>query len=207
MKNRYDKVMENIEVSAEMRDRILNNIKKLDLNKTPNKVVPFHNYKKYLSIAACFVILLAGSFAIHNIKSLTNETPPDLAVPDIVEYSSAEELSKAIGFTVKEIQNVPLEVETVQYTAFWKELGEIQYAGQDNTVVLRMAVSDEEVSGDYAEYTSIKSIIINDYSVTFKGNNGKYNLAVWQTGGYSYSVQFTKAISQQEMLTTVQSVK
>lgn len=207
MKNRYDEVMENIEVSAEMRDRILNNIKELDLNKTPNNVVPFRNYKKYLSFAACFVILLVGSFTIHNIKSLTNETPPDLAVPDIVEYSSAEELSKAIGFTVKEIQNVPFDVETVQYTAYWKELGEIQYAGQDNTVVLRMAASDEDVSGDYTEYTNIKSFMINDDSVTFKGNDGKYMLAVWQTGGYSYSLQFTKAISEQEMLTTVQSVK
>lgn len=207
MKNKYDKIMENIEVTPEVRDRILNNINKLDLEKTPNKVIPFHNYKKYLSIAACFVILLASSFLLHNLISSRNGAPPQQVVPDIVEYSSAKELSKAIGFTVKEIQNVPFTVETTKYTAYWKKLGQIQYTGQDNTAVLRMEASDEDISGDYTEYTSIKSIIINGASVTLKGNDGKYILAVWETVGYSYSIKFTNAISEKEMLTTVQSVK
>jgi hypothetical protein len=70
-----------------------------------------------------------------------------------------------------------------------------------------MAAHDEDVSGDYNEYSSIKSLTVNGDSVTFKGNGEKYVLAVWQGGGYSYSVQFTKAISEQELLTTVQSVK
>ena len=207
MKNRYAKIMKNIEVTPDMRDRILNNINKLDLEKTPNKVVPFHNYKKYLSIAACFVILLASSFLLHNLISSRNGAPPQQVVPDIVEYSSAKELSKAIGFTVKEIQNVPFTVETMKYTAYWEKLGEIQYEGQDNTAVLRMEASDEDVSGDYTEYTSIKSIIINNESVTIKGNDGKYMLAVWKTAGYSYSIQFTNAISEQVMLNIVQSVR
>lgn len=207
MKIRYNKVMEKIEVTIEMRDRILNNINNLDLDKTSNRVVPFRNYKKYFSIVACFVILLTGSHILNKTINLTNGTPTDQALPDIVAYNSAEELSKAIGFTVKEIQNVPFEVVTVRYTEYWKELGEIQYAGQDNTVVLRMAAGDEDVSGDYTDYTSIKSFMINDDNVTFKGNDGKYMLAAWQTGGYSYSMQFAKAISEQEMLTTVKSLK
>jgi len=206
LKNRYDKVMNNLEVTVEMRDRILTNINRLDWNKIPNKMIPFSNYKKYLSIAACFMLLLVGSVLVQNMINWTKE-PLQQAIPDIVEYPSAHELSKAVGFTVKEIQDVPFEVQTVQYTAYWKELSQIRYIGRNNTVVLRMAAGSKDVSGDYTVYTDIKNITVNGHSVTLKGDANKYRTAVWQAQEYSYSVQFTEGISEQEMLNTLQSVE
>ncbi len=206
MKNRYGKVMNHIEVTTDMRDRILNNINRLDLNQIPDKIMPFPNYKKYLSIAACFVILLVGSFLVQNRINWTRE-PTQQAIPDIVEYHSANELSKAVGFTVKEIQNIPFEVETVQYTAYWKELAEIRSIGRNNTLVFRMAARSEDVSGDYSVYTDIKNVTVNGTLVTLKGDASKYKIAVWQAEGYSYSVQFTEAVSEQEMIITLQNVE
>lgn len=206
MKNRYGKVMNHIEVTTDMRDRILNNINRLDLNQIPDKIMPFPNYKKYLSIAACFVILLVGSFLVQNRINWTRE-PTQQAIPDIVEYHSANELSKAVGFTVKEIQNIPFEVETVQYTAYWKELAEIRSIGRNNTLVFRMAARSEDVSGDYSVYTDIKNITVNGTLFTLKGDASKYKIAVWQAEGYSYSVQFTEAVSEQEMIITLQNVE
>lgn len=206
MKNRYGKVMNHIEVTTDMRDRILNNINRLDLNQIPDKIMPFPNYKKYLSIAACFVILLVGSFLVQNRINWTRE-PTQQAIPDIVEYHSANELSKAVGFTVKEIQNIPFEVETVQYTAYWKELAEIRSIGRNNTLVFRMAARSEEVSGDYSVYTDIKNVTVNGALFTLKGDASKYKIAVWQAEGYSYSVQFTEAVSEQEMIITLQNVE
>lgn len=206
MKNRYGKVMNHIEVTMDMRDRILNNINRLDLNQIPDKIMPFPNYKKYLSIAACFVILLVGSFLVQNRINWTRE-PTQQAIPDIVEYHSANELSKAVGFTVKEIQNIPFEVETVQYTAYWKELAEIRSIGRNNTLVFRMAARSEDVSGDYSVYTDIKNVTVNGTLVTLKGDASKYKIAVWQAEGYSYSVQFTEAVSEQEMIITLQNVE
>ncbi|MBE7721277.1 hypothetical protein [Lacrimispora indolis] len=206
MKNRYGKVMNHIEVTTDMRDRILNNINRLDLNQIPDKIMPFPNYKKYLSIAACFVILLVGSFLVQNRINWTRE-PTQQAIPDIVEYHSANELSKAVGFTVKEIQNIPFEVETVQYTAYWKELAEIRSIGRNNTLVFRMAARSEDVSGDYSVYTDIKNVTVNGTLFTLKGDASKYKIAVWQAEGYSYSVQFTEAVSEQEMIITLQNVE
>ena len=206
MKNRYGKVMNHIEVTTDMRDRILNNINRLDLNQIPYKIMPFPNYKKYLSIAACFVILLVGSFLVQNRINWTRE-PTQQAIPDIVEYHSANELSKAVGFTVKEIQNIPFEVETVQYTAYWKELAEIRSIGRNNTLVFRMAARSEDVSGDYSVYTDIKNVTVNGTLFTLKGDASKYKIAVWQAEGYSYSVQFTEAVSEQEMIITLQNVE
>jgi len=206
LKNRYGKVMNHIEVTTDMRDRILNNINRLDLNQIPDKIMPFPNYKKYLSIAACFVILLVGSFLVQNRINWTRE-PTQQAIPDIVEYHSANELSKAVGFTVKEIQNIPFEVETVQYTAYWKELAEIRSIGRNNTLVFRMAARSEDVSGDYSVYTDIKNVTVNGTLFTLKGDASKYKIAVWQAEGYSYSVQFTEAVSEQEMIITLQNVE
>lgn len=206
MENRYDKVMKNIEVTAEMRDRILNNINHLDLDKIPNKVIPFHNYKKYLSIAACFVFLLVGLIIIHNTINVPNK-PPLLEETGIVDHSTIGELSEAVGFTVKELQDIPFDVDTVNYTSYWEDLAEITYTGQNNTAVLRMAPRNEDISGDYSEYASIKNYTLHGYDITIKGNNGRYNLAVWQADGFSYAVHFAEAISEQEMLTTIESLQ
>lgn len=206
MKNRYDEAMKNIVVTNEMRDRILNNISKLDLQKTSKKTLPFPQFKKYLSIAACFAVLFVGSVIVHNTINLPSE-PPVQIVPEIVSYHSNAELSDAIGFTVKEIQELPFEIESVKYTSYWGELADIEYAGSDNTAIFRMASGDEDVSGYYGEFTSVESHMINGYDVTIKGNDGQYLLAVWQNDGYSYSVQFIEPVSQQEMFDTIQSIK
>ncbi|WP_312432635.1 hypothetical protein [Lacrimispora sp.] len=206
MKNKYDEVMKNIEVTDEMRDRILNNIRKLDLEKTSKRTLPFPQFKKVLSIAACFAILIVGSVIVHNTFNLPSE-PPVQIIPDIVSYHSAAELSDALGFAVKEIKELPFEIESVKYTSFWGELAEIEYAGSDNTAIFRMASGDKDVSGYYDEFTSVESLKISSYDVTIKGSDGQYLLAVWQSNGYSYSVQFIEPVSQQVMLDTIQNIK
>lgn len=205
MKNRYDEVMEHIEVTDEMRDRILNNITSLNLEKTPVKAAPSPNYRRYLSIAACFVFLIVGSVFIHNAVNVPSD-PPIQGTPDIVTYQSVHELSDSIGFTVKEIQELPFEIESVKYTSYWGELADIEYVGSDNTAIFRMAVGDEDVSGYFDEFTSIESHKVNGYDVTIKGNDDQYILALWQKDGYSYSVQFGEMVSEQEMLNTLQSI-
>jgi hypothetical protein len=198
--------MNNIEVTIEMRDRILNNINQLDLNKISNNVVSFNKYKKYLSIAACLAILLVGSVAIHNTMNFM-KNPEEQTIPEIVEYSSLNELSEAIGFSVKEVQNVPFEVEKVLYNAYWKELGEIQYIGENNTLTIRVSTFNEDISGDYSVYSDTKNITISGHSVTIKGDDNKYSLAVWESNGISYSMNFDQSVPEQVMVTTINSLQ
>ncbi len=206
MKNRYDEVMKNIEVTDEMRNRILNNISSLDLKKTSKKAVPFPHYKRYVSIAACFLILIVGSAIVHNTINLPGD-PPIQVAPDIVSYQSAGELSDAIGFTVKEIQELPFDIESVKYTSYWDEIADIEYAGSDNTAIFRMSVGNEDVSGYFDEFTSIESPEINGTDVTIKGHDDGYILALWQTDGFSYALQFKEPVSRQKMMDTIQSIK
>lgn len=207
MKNRYNEVMNKIEVTDEMRDRILNNISNIDLKKTTKKVVTFSKHKKYLSIAACFIILIVGSVIVHNVINLHGK-PPVQVVPGVVSYKSVGELSDAIGFNAKEIQELPFDIKATTYTSYSGELAEIEYVGTKNTAIFRMAVSDkdEDISGNYDEFTSIERHLVNGYNVTIKGHGHQYTLAIWHEDGFSYALQFGKPVSKQEMLSTLQRI-
>lgn len=206
LKNRYDEVMKKIEVTDDMRDRILNNISTLNFDKPSKNAVFFPQYKKYLFIASCFVILIVGSVIVRNTTNLPSD-PPIQVTPDIVSYHSVEELSDAIDFTVKEIELLSFDVESVKYTSYWGSLADIEYTGSDNTAILRMAAGEEDISGYFGEFTSIESHTVNGYDVTIKGNDNQYILAIWHEDGFSYALQFSEAVSEQEILDTIQSIK
>lgn len=204
--NRYDRVMEHVEVSAEMRDRILKNLEKTDFGKKQSIVLPFVRYRKYIAIAACFVLLLVGAFAVRNMIDFAHK-PPTQVVPDIAEYGSLGKLSEAVGFKVREVRACPFNPEQITYTAYWKTMAQIVYAGKDDTLVFRMSAGTEDVSGDYNEYSDVKDCSTGGITVTIKGDDGQYNLAVWESEGYSYSVSITNGIPEKKMLEIVQSVR
>jgi len=206
LKNRYDEIMKKLEVTDEMRDRILNDISNLDLEKTSKKTLPFPQYKKYLSIAACFVVLIVGSVFVRNTINFPSEPPVQVA-PDVVSYESVGELSEAIAFTVKEIQELPFDIESVKYTSYWGYLADIEYVGLKNTAIFRMAAGDEDVSGYFDEFTSVERHVVNGYDVTIKGKGDRYILATWYHDGFSYSLQFRELVSEQEMLDAIESIK
>lgn len=205
MENRYNQIMKNIEVTAEMRDRILNNIGNLDLDNIPKKTAPCHNYKRYLSAAACFVFLLIGSILIRSAVKVPGK-PPLFGETAILEHSTINELSKAVGFTVQELHNLPFDAETVQYLSFWGELAEIEYSAGNHTVVFRMAYGEDDISGDYTEYSLIENRRVYGYDVTLKGIGDKFNLAVWKHDDFSYSIRIMDGISENELLDMVQSI-
>lgn len=204
MEKAYDEIMDRIEVSVEMRNRILSNIQAVDLKEPFKKVVRFPAYKKYLSIAACFVVLLVGTIALLNTERINNpgvtSPNPGVVAPgaDIVEAASAEELSKVVGFEVKDISALPFAVEKRTYTAYFQDVAEIRYDGDEQTAIFRKSIGTEDNSGDYNSYDAVEEISVGTISVTLKGTPDLYTLAVWFDGGYSYSLQLSKGISETE---------
>ncbi|WP_085832283.1 hypothetical protein [Clostridium merdae] len=70
--------------------------------KAPEKVVAFPFYKKLLPLAACFLILVVGSFIVQNMLSEPSK-PLEHTAPNIVSYDTGKDLSNALGFGVKQI--------------------------------------------------------------------------------------------------------
>ena len=204
--NRYNKMMDKINVTPEMHERIMNNIQEVDFETEPKKVIFLKGYKKYISIAACLMVCIAGTLLIPNLKKVEQE-PPLQVVPDIVEYTSTRELSSSVGFEVKDVKNIPFEVEEIKHTSYWKELAEIIYSGSENTLIFRMSEGSADISGDYSAYEEVKSYSVDDYTVTLKGSNGAYNLAIWNDGAFSYSLELNAGISETDLGDMIQSIQ
>lgn len=206
MNRKYNEAMEHIEVTPEMRSRILNNIENIDFaEKKRTKIVRFPNIKRFATLAACLAVMLVGALTLPNLLDISNE-PPVIENNDIVEVSSVEELSKTVGFEVSEPGNLPFESESVVYTAYWAEMAEIIYTNDEQTAAFRKGIGSDDVSGDYNSYELTSEISVNDINATLKGNGETYTLATWTDGEFAYSLSLSEGIEETEWISILQTM-
>ena len=183
LKKRYDEIMDYIEVTEQMRSRILNNIQQADVSAPQNNIIHFSNIRKYLPIAACFVLLLVCTLTITHYLAPDSPDDPIVLAPgsDIVNVLSIEELADTVGFEVENLSGIPFNVEHTEYTAYWQELAQVSYTGDDKTLIYRKSLGEEDNSGDYTNYENHLDIEVGRASVQLKGNGENFNLAIWKS--------------------------
>lgn len=196
MKKEYDEIMEHIEVTPEMRRRVLQHIQEENISAPSPKILRFSSFKKYLSIAACFVILLVGAVALPHVLNGSEPEPPVLTGPNIVEAASLRELSELAGFEVTTDFTLPFEPKETTYCSYWNEMAQIEYCGEEYSATYRQSLGTDDNSGDYNTYGDTIEIVVNHWTVTLKGNNGAYVLAVWTDGVYSYSLSLSPGVAE-----------
>ncbi len=120
----------------------------------------------------------------------------------ITEYANIGELSKAIGFDMEELNNLPFQPKSTFYATVAGDLAEIIYYGNNDSeeICYRKALGSEDISGDYNNYTVETTTEINGHTVTLKGYEaGLYNLALWSDGTYSYSLSLSPARAPEQL--------
>ena len=185
---KYDEVMEKLEVTPEMRARILQNVETqmAEPRKKPNRL------RRFAALAACLAILLVGAAALPKlISSPVPEESETMLANGMVEVTSKEELSEAVGFPVKSAQSLPFFPQSIYYTSYWGEMAQIDYANGGSMACFRQSLGEEDNSGDWSEYPAQKSLTVNGCAVTLKGEADSYTLAIWQDGTYSYSLSLS----------------
>ncbi len=80
---------------------------------------------------------------------------------------------------------------------------EIVYHGNDNELRIRKATGTEDISGDHTDYETAEEVSVGDLKVQMKGSGGKYSLAVWNDGTYSFSVSVTDGMEPEDMNTLI----
>lgn len=196
----YEEIMDRIEVTPEMRERVLRRIQAEKISPARPPVLRFPAWKKYLSAAACLVLVIAGAAALPR---LIRPQPPGggvQAVPQIQEAASLAELSRLVGFEVDTGSTLPFEPEETTYCSYWNELAQIQYSGQGQTATYRQSAGTQDNSGDYTVYGDVVEITASGLPVTLKGDGGVYVLAVWTDGVFSYSLHLSQGASEAEWL-------
>ena len=105
------------------------------------------------------------------------------------EAKSLKEAEKIAGINmsipskIKGYENVSYQViKEDKFIQVYYEKGENDY------IIIRKAVSKEDISGDYNKYENTKKLTVKGYKVTLKGNGKTYTLATWKKGKYAYSV-------------------
>ena len=208
MKQWYNEIMEHIQVTDEMRARILQSVQQADLS-PKKKSIPYQNILKMTAaMAACAAIFVAGRGVLLGKGSASGapmmsaaEAGDEMSAQESKEESTqivngmaecpdAESLEQEVGFSVPQLKTLPFAADAVVYTSYWGEMAEVQYTGGTESICLRKAPGEESVSGDYNEYAAVQQAEIGDAKAVLKGSQeGSYQLAEWQKDGYSYSLQ------------------
>ncbi|MBO6271047.1 MAG: hypothetical protein J6N19_18110 [Clostridium sp.] len=201
MTGKYNEVMGRLELSDEAKARILSNVTERAETDTPRqgKVIPFSGIRRYAAVAACLAVVMLAVFALPRLQQDPNG-PSDVASNGgIQECESADALAAAVGFPVEELSNLPFVQEEVCYAVYFGEMAQITYGSSDTSVTLRKARGNEDISGDFNEYSSVSELKIDTVPVTLKGDGDTCSLALWQREGFSYSLSIDPGISEQEI--------
>lgn len=154
--------------------------------------------------------------------TIDSEQKSDVEIPNpFTQCSSLEEAAQNAGFSF----NVPETVDGYSQRIIrtmadekGRAMIEVIYQNEtdenestDNTDEIRMrkANGDEDISGDYMEYSETSSLTIGNIQVTVKGEHGKINLAIWTDNGYTYSIGVYSGtgITAEEMTDFIAAVK
>lgn len=198
MMKRYNAVMERLKITEEMRRRILYHVQQ-EVETPSAGRSRFWDTKlnRYLSLAACVVVLLAGTFVLKETLFVSPNSPPNVQAPSdfIEDVASMEELSEKVGFPVEELSTLPFQAETRSYTSYWGELAQVIYSGEGQSATFRKSVDSTDNSGDFTEYPTETQLELGDISATLRGKGKSFTLAVWFDGNYAYSLSLSEGVS------------
>ena len=83
-----------------------------------------------------------------------------------------------LALKLRILSGIPFNVEHTEYTAYWQELAQVSYTGDDKTLIYRKSLGEEDNSGDYTNYENHLDIEVGRASVQLKGNGENFNLAI-----------------------------
>ena len=206
MRQAYREVMDHIAVTEEMRERVLQHIWAMDLPAAKSRTQMV--WTRRLAAAACFAVLVVGAVALPRIHTPSQgENPPGVehGVWNRTQAASLEELSQAVGFAVEGLESLPFPVAETSYTAYGEEMAEVTYTGETQSLVYRKTAGSTDPSGDYTAYPHVLVLELNTGTVTLKGEEGSYCLALWEDGTYSYSARASEGYSQEQWAQMLES--
>ncbi len=184
--------MNHLEVTADMRARVLDRLRNTDPARSPKSV----SLRRYWPMAACLALLVTAGGVLLPRAAEQSPDPPAQVVPDMVDYGSAAELAQATGLPVEDLSVLPFQPESITYTAYWKELAQVTYTRGDQTAAYRVSAGTEDNSGIYETFGDTADLELNGRTVTLKGNGGVYPLALWTDGEYAYSLYLSQPLPE-----------
>ena len=198
--SKYNEIMERVNVTDEMKSRILGHI---DAHFSRKK----NTRKKSLYLA--FGGVAAAALLMIIIRPWDNNVTKPIN-PDINSAGEGSnvlgELSKAVGFNVPEIKSLPFKPSETEYMTLGEGFAQITYLSDDDRLIYRKSTDKEDNSGNYNPYDYVGEVSVNDIKVTVKGTKEALNLAFWNDGTYEHSISVEKAVDKGVMIKMIEEV-
>lgn len=136
------------------------------------------------------------------------EEPNAMIANPFSEFDKPEEAEKAAGFSFA----VPDEAaggKPSVYRVIRGELYEVIFRGNDGNEILRLrkGPGENDISGDYNDYSSTSAETIDGRVVTLRGEREDIYLATWVEDSYSYALMTELPLSVDEVREIVAEVK
>lgn len=167
--------------------------------------------KNLLTGFLCAVILCAIVPTAQAETRVAEPRSTAVSLPDpFIPYSTLPDLKAAAPFAVKSPQLLPTNCRE-RYMAMLnnKNLIQIFYSNDDQTIVYRMAVLEEgrDISGDYTNYDKEDTLAVGDKEILVKGKDDTIHVALWNDDHFSYSLSFSKGISQKLLVDILENIE
>lgn len=128
-----------------------------------------------------------GSSADTSAPSNQEQEPQVNMANPFVDCASAYDAAQLAGFDVTFPESVPGYDERL-YQAIEGKMAQCFYSNGDKRVLVRKALGDEDISGDYNTYGQVTTVPIGELEVTEKGDGGLVHVATWSRDGFSFAI-------------------
>ena len=133
--------------------------------------------------------------------TISIQTDPSTQIPNpFVECGTLAEAQDQAGFSL----NLPDGCTPEHISVLPDQM--IQVLCEDD-LTIRKALGQDDISGDYTAYAQEQVTAVGDRSVTMRGADGRFSLAVWTDGGYAYSVCADTPLSGGDMAALIRQIR
>ncbi len=197
--NKYQQIMDHVEVTEDMRSRILKNVEE----KTKEK--PRYRTEKILALAACLAVIIAGSFAYFQNQKTVIQADPSVS-SDGDEIASASELTEKSGIIIKDVETISEKSDKTTYQVYPSSLVEIAYDIKGETVRFRKGEGTTALFDNAAEYPEEEKVQFNQTDAIIRGKDGLFYLAEWKDGNFSYAMEFETGKTKDEIVSLISGI-
>lgn len=192
MGRKYDEAMEHIELTREMRERILDNVEKALLEeKEKAKVIRFRRVKRAAAMAACLCLVIVGGLMVRR----PWETPGSevvLCPTPILEMTSQAQMEEYLDFQVP-----VLEKAVAGYLVYVsQETSAMACVNYEDGSQFRMEQGTGDISGIHGGSLTgektVDAVTVSYY--TYQDLDGTVSYALWEHRGFTCSYVFPEEI-------------
>ena len=159
--------------------------------------VPVEIFRPLLENKDTAIVMDGETIIINNASTVQVPNP-------LTAHQSLDALETAVGFTFQ-APTPPVGYETTTYTDIGGTLAQVVFSKGEHLITYRVSKGTENNSGIYAEFENQEVANMAPNGVTYQGNDGAFQLAIWTNGEFVHSVYTSEPMALKALEAVVKS--